>query len=151
MTETPTSQAPPAITTTASSESSNLAVPQSQPHHQTQLNWAPHEDISPNTQFQLPDDLFADWPFDIGQGDAFDFLGLNASGTANANVNGLGASSGVNTNANGVGMTAGLGQAGVLGVGGGMHDEETLQGVLGGLFGLAGDGGTMMEESGTTG
>ncbi|ORY24688.1 hypothetical protein BCR39DRAFT_566546 [Naematelia encephala] len=37
--------------------------------------WAPSANLSPAVQFQLPDDLFADWPFDMGFGDAFDFLG----------------------------------------------------------------------------
>lgn len=37
--------------------------------------WAPSEDIPPTQQFQLPDDLFQDWPFDFGQGDVFDWLG----------------------------------------------------------------------------
>lgn len=32
-------------------------------------------DLSPDDQFQLPNDLFVDWPFAIGQGEAFDFLG----------------------------------------------------------------------------
>lgn len=37
--------------------------------------WAPSEDIPSTQHFQLPDDLFQDWPFDFGQGDVFDWLG----------------------------------------------------------------------------
>lgn len=38
-------------------------------------DWAPPANISPTAQFTLPDDFFADWPFDFGQGDVFDWLG----------------------------------------------------------------------------
>jgi len=37
--------------------------------------WAPSEGIPSTQQFQLPGDLFQDWPFDFGQGDVFDWLG----------------------------------------------------------------------------
>lgn len=36
--------------------------------------WFPLTENGTDFQFQLPDDLLLDWPFDIGQGDAFDFL-----------------------------------------------------------------------------
>lgn len=41
-----------------------------------QQAWQPDTKISPDHQFQLPDSLYQDWPFDIGQGDAFfEFMG----------------------------------------------------------------------------
>jgi hypothetical protein len=39
-------------------------------------DWTPSANVSPSRQFQLPDALFGDWPFDIGQGKDFDFLGI---------------------------------------------------------------------------
>jgi hypothetical protein len=38
-------------------------------------NWLSQQDISPNQQVQLPESFFTDWPFNMGQGEAFDFLG----------------------------------------------------------------------------
>lgn len=38
-------------------------------------DWEPSVDVSPAVEFQIPDDLFSDWPFDFGQGDIFDWLG----------------------------------------------------------------------------
>ena len=38
-------------------------------------NWLSQQDISPNQQVQLPSSFFTDWPFNMGQGEAFDFLG----------------------------------------------------------------------------
>lgn len=38
-------------------------------------DWEPPVDVSPAVEFQIPDDLFSDWPFDFGQGDVFDWLG----------------------------------------------------------------------------
>ena len=38
-------------------------------------NWLQQQDISPNQQVQLPESFFTDWPFNMGQGEAFDFLG----------------------------------------------------------------------------
>lgn len=37
----------------------------------------PPQDVS---AIQLPDHVTFDWPFDFGQGDAFDFLGLDGRG-----------------------------------------------------------------------
>lgn len=57
------------------------------------LQWAPTDNISPNQQFQLPESFFIDWPFDVGQGEAFDFLAelqnqSNAYNTGNELGNG---------------------------------------------------------------
>lgn len=38
-------------------------------------NWLHQLDMSPNQQVQLPESFFTDWPFNMGQGEAFDFLG----------------------------------------------------------------------------
>lgn len=112
------------------------------------LHWTPQNDISPNTQFQLPDDLFADWPFDMGQGQAFDFLGGVGGGAGGSGGWEYSADHGnldyPHVNEPGppqIGSTA----SGVHGEHGnemsmGEMDEETLQGVLGGLFGLTGEG-----------
>jgi hypothetical protein len=37
--------------------------------------WLTHENVSPHQQVQLPESFFTDWPFNMGQGEAFDFLG----------------------------------------------------------------------------
>lgn len=46
-------------------------------------NWLQQQDISPNQQIQLPESFFTDWPFNMGQGEAFDFLGDFQSQTGN--------------------------------------------------------------------
>ena len=38
-------------------------------------DWEPPINISPAVEFQIPENLFSDWPLDFGQGDVFDWLG----------------------------------------------------------------------------
>lgn len=89
---------------TSTGEPLNLAsFSQQQPSAADLFNeWAPQDDCPPNQQFQLPESFFTDWPFDVGQGEAFDFLGAfqQASQQTNGNSNGFPAATGSNSNNN---------------------------------------------------
>lgn len=99
------------------------------------LNWAPQDDVSPTQQFQLPESFFTDWPFDVGQGEAFDFLSDVQATNNNGGSGGGGGSSG--TMGNGNGMTSDTsGIQDILGVG--MPEGFVGAGQIGGVLGSMG-------------
>jgi hypothetical protein len=59
----------------SSMDSSSFDQVYDQSNQGSSSNWLQQQDISPNQQVQLPESFFTDWPFNMGQGEAFDFLG----------------------------------------------------------------------------
>jgi hypothetical protein len=69
-------------------------------------------------QVLLPDDIFSDWPFDFGQGEAFDFMGdLNT---------GAGPAFDFGTPATTTGMTGMTGTTGTTGMTGTMTGQSVM-------------------------
>ena len=95
-------------------------------------NWLSQQDISPNQQVQLPSSFFTDWPFNMGQGEAFDFLGdfqrMNGVDLQDGNGNGNGNGDGQEGNSGGI--------QDILGVG--MPDGFVGAGQIGGVLGSMG-------------
>lgn len=104
----------------------------------------PQDDISPSQQFQLPESFFTDWPFDVGQGEAFDFLsdfqangaGLMSNGNGNGLEGGQGQHQNQNQNQGDGGVGSGGGIQDILGVG--MPEGFVGAGQIGGVLGSMG-------------
>lgn len=137
-------------------------------HHEASqtLQWAPTDNISPNQQFQLPESFFIDWPFDVGQGEAFDFLAelqnqSNPFGPGQGNSNEFGnRHDGGNRHGSGQDRdTQGQPQDGDTGAGGGIQDILGVgfpegfvgAGQIGGVLGSMGGFSNHPEDAGTTG
>jgi hypothetical protein len=87
-------------------------------------DWLTQENVSPNQQVQLPESFFTDWPFNMGQGEAFDFLGDFQS------QNGMSGQVGNGQDGNASGIQD------ILGVG--MPDGFVGAGQIGGVLGSMG-------------
>jgi hypothetical protein len=115
------------------SSSIDDAFGQPQPEQVDSQQWFSQQNISPNQQVQLPESFFADWPFDMGQGEAFNFLG---DFQTQPQVGGNGAANGSGSH---VGVEGGGGIGDILGVG--MPEGFVGAGQIGGVLGSMGFSG----------
>jgi hypothetical protein len=109
--------------------------------HANTQDWFSQQNISPDQQVQLPESFFTDWPFSMGQGEAFNFLG-----DLQGQPQGLGPGAEVGADGPGSsqphGQGQGDGQGGIqdiLGVG--MPEGFVGNGQIGGVLGSLGFSG----------